>query len=1102
MRRSYWLSGIGALVLWLLAVACVLGQGNTGRLEGTVVDQSGAAVPNAAVTITDQATGRTITVNTDPTSGNFAVPALPVGQYTINVSVTGFKKYTQPVRVDPGQVANAKITLEAGEVTQTVTVSDEAGLVNSASSDISATINSAQVTDLPLNGRDFTQLALLSPGVSRGVPTSAATGAGGNAETFRYGGVGGAALSVNGLRPQANNFILDGMDNNESLVNTIVFFPPAEAINEFNIETSVAPAEFGRAGGAIVNTAIKSGTNEVHGSAFEFLRNSEVDARQTFAAKKTLFQRNQFGGTLGLPVIKNKFFLFGDYQGTRQNQPLEPGFVTVPTAAMRTGDFSILLNPALSGLSQAYVIRNVTTGVPYLNNVIPPSQINTVGQAYLNAFPQPNIPGKIQQNYETSERQSQQFDDFDVRGDYVVSDKQTMYGRFSFGRDLSATSSEFPNLPAGFGTGTNFNDPRGAVLSDTYAFSPSVVNQIWLGYQREYLGYNPPFGNTAVSANLGIPNANRSALLGGGALIGGGGSQLEYTGDYGLYAVPENTYELKDGLTKSLGHHTLKFGFDLIWRQVNYFRPEAGKGFFNLFSNGQGAGSTGYEPADILAGFISNYQLGAQSGYYGTRSWEDGFFAQDDWKVTPRLTLNLGLRYDLLTWPTEQFNRQSDLDLANGTVLLAGRNGNSASLIKNDYNNFAPRVGFAYQLSNDGKTVIRGGYGMFYFLDRGGISNQLGQNPPFAGISSYNYTNGYRFTISGEAPLNSNNPAAASAAAMPAPGFPNFNPANPVNQSFFTALLNNVNSYVHEYNLQIQREVFKDAVFSIGYVGDIGKKLTFYYDGNQQVFGAVPGVRPFPNLGSVNVQATRGNSSYNSLQTQFERRMSNGLQLRASFTWAKNIDDGDGAFDGAMPQNSNNFAAERGLASIDQQYLFEADGLYELPFGRGKMFGKNWSRPLEAVVGGWHLNTIWTAQSGLPINITDSSTYFSNERPNAAAPLTAIGSTGEWFNTATLASPPQLVTNGSATGVYVAPGNLGRNAIFGPGFFSVDVALFKDFTITERVKLQLRAQAYNVANTPHFLNPDANLPDGNFGKITSTLLDTERQIEFAARIVF
>jgi hypothetical protein len=526
MFRKIFFAAVLPLIATSLLTAPLPGQGNTGRLEGRVMDPSGAAVPNATVVLTNSATGKQNTATTDPATGNFAIPALEIGHYTISVEVAGFKKYTQDVRIDPGQVANAVITLGTGQVTETVNVTEEAALVQSASSDISATMNSAMITDLPLNGRDFTQVALLSPGVTRGNPNGSATGAGGNAETFRYGGVGGAALAVNGLPPQANNFMLDGIDNNESLVNTIVFFPPAEAIQEFAVSTSVAPAEFGRAGGAIVNTGIKSGTNDIHGSAFEFLRNSYLDARQTYAATKTLFQRNQFGGTLGLPIIKNKFFIFGDYQGLRQNQPLEPGFVTVPTAQMRNGDFSQLLNPALSPTGAPIHIIDLLTGLPYPGNVIPPNLINKVGQAYLNAFPLPTFPNLIEHNYVTGQRQTQTFDDFDLRGDYIVSDKQSMFARYSFGQDISNTTSEFPNLPAGFGRGSNFNKPRGAVWSDTYAFNATLVNQLWLGWQREYLGYQPPFFNTPVSANLGIPNANRSPLLGGGALIGGYASEL------------------------------------------------------------------------------------------------------------------------------------------------------------------------------------------------------------------------------------------------------------------------------------------------------------------------------------------------------------------------------------------------------------------------------------------------------------------------------------------------------------------------------------------------------------------------------------------------
>jgi hypothetical protein len=335
---------------------------------------------------------------------------------------------------------------------------------------------------------------------------------------------------------------------------------------------------------------------------------------------------------------------------------------------------------------------------------------------------------------------------------------------------------------------------------------------------------------------------------------------------------------------------------------------------------------------------------------------------------------------------------------------------------------------------------------------------------------------------------------------MPAPGFPNFNPNAPVNQSYVAALLNNVNSYVHEYNLQIQRQVFKDAVFTLGYVGDIGKKLTFYYDANQQFFNAPVGARAFPNLSSITTQATRGNSNYNSLQTQFEKRMSKGLQYRASFTWSKNISDGDGAFDGSQPQSSCNFAAERGLASIHQKYLFVSDLLYELPFGRGKSFGSHWSRPVDLLLGGWRVNGIWTWQSGLPFNITDNSNYFGNERPNVVGPLTVSGNVNSYFNTAALAAPAQVLdATGSPTGVFVATGNLGRNVLTGKPYLDVDVAVFKDFSITERLKFQFRGQVYNIANHERWGQPDSNLTDGNFGRITSTVLNSERQIELGAR---
>jgi hypothetical protein len=725
-----------------------LAQSDAARLQGVITDQSNALVPDAKVKVTDLATNRILQTSSDATTGGWSFPVLPPGNYELEVSKEGFKTVKQKVTLVVAQVANVNFSLVTGAITEQVVVSADAALVESASSDIGTTVEAKQIENLPLNGRNFTQLATLIPGVVRGRSDNAATGQGNQAETFRYSTSGGAALVVSGARPQANNFMLDGLDNNESLVNTIVFFPSAEAIEEFKVQTNIAPAEFGRAGGAIINTAIKSGSNDIHGSAFDFIRNSQVDARPTFASSIAPFRRNQFGGSLGAPIVKNKVFVFGDYQGFRQETPVGVDFASVPTALMRQGNFSELLNPSVSGLSQAYVIKDLTTGQPFANNVIPTSLQNPVGLKYLNAYPLPNIPGKVQQNYTIQRQQVQNFDDFDVRTDWNATENDRVFGRFSYAQDNENTSTRLPGLPAGFGSGTQFTDARGAAAGYTHVFTPTLFSDLRLGFQRTNLGYLPPYGNTPVSANLGIPNANVSSLLGGGALIGGYNSQLEYTGDYGTYQVPENTYQVAEIMSWQKGSHLVKFGANIIRRQVNMFRPKAGKGYFFLWGNGVGAGSTGYETADLLAGFVNNYQIGSQSGMFGTRSWENGFFLQDDWRATRRLTLNLGLRYDLLTNPTEVYGRQANFNLATGALVLASGGGDS--LVQSNNHNFAPRVGFAYDVGGTGKTVVRGGFGMFYFLDRGGIDNQLGQNAPFSGVSTYNFSDGYRITLSGQ----------------------------------------------------------------------------------------------------------------------------------------------------------------------------------------------------------------------------------------------------------------------------------------------------------------------------------------------------------------
>jgi hypothetical protein len=1084
-----------AVIIALMLIAggmCPLfSQSDAARLQGIITDQSSALVLGAKIQVTDVSTSRTLET-TSADNGAWSFPVLPPGNYVLQVSMEGFKPIKQNVTLQVAQVANINFVLEPGAVSEQLVVTADAALVDSASSDIGTTVETRQIKDLPLNGRNFTQLATLIPGVNRGVPGNVATGQGNNAETFRYGTSGGASLVVNGSRPQANNFTLDGLDNNESLVNTIVFFPSAEAIEEFKVQTNMAPAEFGRAGGAIVNTTLKSGDNAIHGSAFEFIRNSQVDARPYFAPSISEFRRNQFGGTIGAPIIKNKLFVFGDYQGFRQATPVGVDFASVPTQLMRQGNFSELLNPALSGLSQQYAIRNVSTGAPFPGNIIPSNLQNPIGLKYLNAFPMPNIAGKVQQNYVIQRQQDQNFDDFDVRGDWNATESDRVFARANYAHDKEDTSTHLPGLPAGYGSGTQYTYAKGGGLGYTHIFTSVLTSDLRLGFQRTNLGYAPPYASVPLSANLGIPNANTSPLLGGGALIGGYNSQLEYTGDYGNYQAPENTYQGVGSVSWAKGNHLIKFGGNFIRREVNLFRPKAGKGYFDLWGNGAGPGSTGYETADILAGFVQNYQIGAQTGMFGTRSWENAVFVQDDWRVSRRLTLNLGVRYDILTAPTEVAGRQSNYDLATASLRLAS--GNTDPLVNNNYHNIAPRFGFAYDVTGKSKTIVRGDFGMFYFLDRGGIDNQLAQNAPFSGISQYNYTDGYRITLSGQAPLQSTSWLAATGA-LPVADYSNLNRANPQNLSVTAIKPDNKTSMTEEWSLQVQHELPKSVVVSAGYVGAAGRHLIDRYNIANQLFNTPSGAHLYPGMGSVDVQDARGNSIYQSLQAEASRRFSGGLQFTASYTFAKTIDDGSGAF--ATEQIYQSLRLDRALADTDVRNRLVLSGVYELPLGHGKRFANHLSKPLDTLLGGWQLNSILTIQSGLPFTLSTPGSP-SNGRPDLIGTLsTHPGDTQRYFDTNAVAPAP---TNSS--GVLLRQGTLGRNALIGPGAKTLDLSTDKTTAITERFKLEFRAEAFNLFNHPVFSNPNTDISAGNFGQITGTQMSSERQLQGVVRLVF
>jgi Carboxypeptidase regulatory-like domain/TonB dependent receptor len=1108
----------------LLALLLVLSSGllfaetDAGRVRGTVTDPQGFVIKDASVILTNPATGRSLTRITDA-SGGFEFDLIPRGRYQLKVQKERFGLATADFVLEVSQTKQVNFQLQLGEISDTVDVSMKVSLLDLESFSTGEVIQGRQVSELPLDGRNFTQLALLSPGVTRGDYGDQASGVNNNVETFRYGASGGAALSTNGLRAQANNFILDGVDNNESLVNSINFFTPAEAIQEFRLNTSVAPAEFGRAGGGIVQTSLKSGSNDIHGSAFWFIRNSAMDANSSYfnppgtPVIQQPFKRNQFGGTVGMPLVKNKLFVFADYQGLREDSPLSPELATVPTDKMRTGDFSELLGTGLTTLPAGFTgcggatrvnggIYDPLTCAQFPGNKIPSGRINQVGQSYLNAFPEPNLPG-ILHNFRSVRRDIRQFNDFDIKLDYNITAQDTAFARYSFGQDLFDLTTRLGTLSSGFGSGNNDNHPRGLAAGEVHSFGSALVNDFRFGYSRPFYAFLNAFNKIPQAQQLGIVNANRSPQLGGTPLIGGFNTELEFTGDGGPFIVPQSSYQFADTLAWTHGKHSVRFGANIIRRDVSYFISDfRGKGFFNI---GPGTGDfTGYEVSELLAGFIDNYTVSVPNNI-DTRSGETGYFGQDDWKVSRRLTLNLGLRYDLYTPPYELTNQWSNFSVTTGRLLRAGVNGNSRGLVPTEKADWAPRIGFAYDLNGRGKTVLRGGYGIFYFLDRGGVGNQLSANPDWGGVATLTAASGARVTLSGQGATNDSTLATQP---LPVPVAGIVNDANPTNTSVIALLPNGKNTTIQEFNLQVGRQLGRETAVNVAWVGTKADHLMTWFNYTNQQLASNSALFPGRGL-NVTAGGAIGTSHYSGLQMQLKRRMSRGLQATAAYTWSHATDDSNGAF--SINTNSPIFvdaggrillSQNKGNSDTDQRHAFVGTVMYELPFGRGKQWGSNWSGAMNSAFGGWQFNNIVSIGSGTPFDIT-----IDGVRPDILGPVSigslksAIGGLGrQWLSAApgVFVAPPV-----NSSGRFIRPGTLGRNQFYGPGYGTWDTSLLKNFTLTERVKMQFRAEAFNILNHPQYVNPDSSVNGGaNFGVITSTRLASERELEFVFRFIF
>ncbi|MDQ6799676.1 MAG: TonB-dependent receptor [Acidobacteriota bacterium] len=1061
------------LVVAALLLLCALpaaAQTATARLEGIVTDNTGAALPGATVTATNTGTNAA-RVDVTNTKGSYSISALPVGDYRVQVDLSGFKPTTTPITLTVNQVARMDFKMQLGGVSETLVVTAAAPLIDKTTSEISTLIDEKQIENLPLNGRNFTQLATLAPGVNRGIPgsNSSGGGAGTDAETFRYSEFGGAALSVNGLREQFNNYMIEGVDNNESLVNSIAYLPPPEAIREFSVVTTNAPAEFGRAAGAVQNLVIKSGTNQFKGSVYDFYRPKGLAATPKFAAKKPAFNNNDFGATAGGPIFRDKTFFFGSYHGLRNSIPINAGnYVAVPTAKMRNGDFSELLDPATSGLSAPVIIYNPATGQPFAGNIIPPNLISSVGKAYLNAYPLPTRAGVLR-NYLTARQKKDTFNDFDARVDQNITQADQLFLSGSHWSDQFKDPGNIPGFQAGFGAGTSDNRGYTVRLGETHVFTESLVNELRLGATSFHFGQTP-IGSTAdQNKALGVAGPAGLAAARGISLIGGGdGRYIEYLGDFGPYRIGQKTRQISDSVTWLHTNHTFKFGGTLMRRNLSEDRVNYGKGFyFFRDSFGFSQGFSGYEVADMLLNNSgTSFTATGVPGFVAEDiNWENSVFGQDDWRVNPNLTLNLGLRYDLFTPYYEKNNRIANFDPTTGRLVIGGQNGVPKSTLNTDKNNFGPRLGFNYLIN--AMTALRGGYGIFYAVDRGGIGNQLTQNPPY-GTTQYRFS-GAPSHIRLDQPIPLPDPVSSSSTTLPDSTGVVYIPRDSKTPE------------VKEWNIGMQREIDRNTSAMVAYVGSKGENLATII--TSAGFNGAFSDR-------LTTVFYTGTSKYNGLQASLRRRESNGLSYLASYTYGNAKNNGPGFFAGNPSRGGRitdtscvkagttncDLSLDYGRADYDARHRFTVAATYALPFARN-----------NALAGGWNLNTIVTLQTGTPFTVYDNNGKRGDMVGN---PNNGPKNANKWFNTD--AFKPAAGFQGTEP----------RNAVTGPPTRTVDLSLFKTFAMSAAGAFELRLEAFNIFNWAQYNQPNNIVGDPNFGKITGTRLNSERQIQLGARYYF
>lgn len=1046
---------------------CLPGTGLSQTLGGTIRGQvlAGTSAPQSDVHVSaiNEQTGETRRTLTG-SDGQYALSGLSPGSYRLEAELIGFRKHAETgINLQVGQVLRVNVRLEPGGPAEEIVVSAVRRLVEPDETASGAAIENRQIVNLPLDGRNFLQLSLLLPGT---VP--AAQGSPGSVR-------GKFAINVNGTREDSNNFILDGAYNNDPKLNSFALNPPVDAIREFEILTGSYDASFGRSAGAQVNIVTKSGTNELHGTAYEFFRNAALDARNFFARAEDgtpRYQRNQFGFSIGGPVRKSRTFFFGDYEGRRVREGITQ-VTNVPTAQERNGDFS-----------QSIFARPLDpfTRTPFPGGRIPAERVSAVGKAIAALYPLPNraFPG---QNYVSSPVLRDSDDRFDLRLDHALADNCSLVARYSFSDgDMFEPFSgpAFARVP-GFGT----NVPRRAqnlMLGGDYAPTPKLANQVRFTFNRVAAGvFHENMGNS-INRAVGLPELSSNPRDFGLSFITV--SNFSPLGDE--YNNPQhsvtNVFQLMDSITYSRGKHLFRAGVDYRALQQNAFRDVQSRGLMAFSDFGQ---VTGNGLADMLLGFVT-YSGGARLDnpqYLRTRSWN--FFVHDSYRIRRNLTLQLGLRYEFNSPPVDRYDRANIYDPRTKSLAAVGAGDVPRAGYEADRNNWAPRVGIAWSPGGSSRTVVRAGYGIYYDQASLAPGEGLYFNKPYYDFKLYFPLQGLPLTLSN--PFPANYPFAIPGSAL---GFDR----------------NLRAAYFQHWNLALGRQLGENRVVELAYAGSRGNKILSARDRNQaSPRPAQPNPRPVPQFADILFLESRGSSSYNSLQVRFQQQYAAGLTALVSYTLGKSLDDSSTFFSSAgdsnFPQNSADPGAERGRSNFDVRHRVSVGYSYELPAGRGKRLSAD-HRLLTALLGGWSTHGIITLQSGRPFTVAllpeidNSNTgiaglgFGANNRPNrlGSGKLQEPGP-DRWFDTGAFSPAP-----------FGSFGNSGRNILDGPGYHDLSLSLTKDSKLAEALSLQFRAEFFNAFNRANFDLPNIFWGSPAFGRVSSAR--SPRRIQFGIKLIF